>query len=274
MYPVIFKIGRFELHSYGVMLALAFTLGVYDVIKRGKRAGFTFDQVYNAAILVIITALVGSRLTYVAFHLEEFQGRWLDIINPIQSTGVIGLAGMVILGGVVATSISAIIYLRLKNIPAGKMFDVFAPSLALGIAIGRIGCFLNGCCFGTECGLPWGMAFPEGSYAHYVYGYAHIHPTQLYEFLYCLLIFFILLRTERIKKFQGFNFALFLTLYGFFRILNESVRYYDGAEAGMVVMRLLDIRLTISQITCIFLIIIGLIIIFTGKRSANLDQES
>ncbi|MBL7191365.1 prolipoprotein diacylglyceryl transferase [bacterium] len=274
MYPVIFKIGRFELHTYGVMFALAFTAAIIIAVRRGKKYGFGFDQVYNTSMIIILSSLIGTRLAYVVLHLDEFRGRWLDIINPFQSSGVIGIAGMVLLGGVIGGVIGGVLYLRLKKLSIGKMVDVYAPPLTIGIAIGRIGCFMNGCCFGKECHLPWGVVFPPDSWAHAVFSGAPVHPTQLYECLYTLLIFFVLLKLEKLKKFHGFIFAVFLILYGFFRIINESLRYYGGGEAGMIIIDTNFISLTFSQISSVIMIIIGLFIIITSKESSDLAKRA
>lgn len=273
MFPVLFKIGRFELHSYGVMLATAFAISVFIAVKRGKRVGFTFSQIYDISIVVIFSSLIGSRLAYVVLHLDEFRGRMWDVINPIQSSGQIGISGMVQLGGVVFAIAAVIIYVKLKNISLGKIADILAPSLAIGIAIGRIGCFLNGCCFGKPCDLPWAVKFPPGSFAHYAYHDAAIHPTQLYAFFFALLIFLIIVTVDKKKPFDGFTFALFMVLYGIARFVNESFRYYEGSEAGMVLMKIFDTDITFSQIISLSLFLAGIIIIITRKRSFTFDKE-
>jgi phosphatidylglycerol:prolipoprotein diacylglycerol transferase len=238
-------------------------------VIRGKKLGFTFDQIYNVALVVIISSLVGSRIAYVFLHLDEFRGHWWDTISPIQSSGQIGIAGLVILGGVVLAGISTWLYLIWKKIPVGKMADLIAPSLSLGITIGRIGCFFNGCCFGRECHLPWAVTFPPGSMAYYFVDSASVHPTQLYEVIYCLIIFLILLWIDKIKKFNGFSFAWFLILYGLFRILNESLRYYQGSEAGMNLFHIARQNITFSQLVSSTMILIGILIILSGKRSSH-----
>ena len=270
MFPVIFKIGGFELHTYGVMLAIAFAVAVYIALKRVQRYGFTFVQFYDISMVIIVAAIVGSRVAYVILHMDEFQGRWWDTINPFQSTGEIGLSG---LGGVILAVPAVLIYVRAKKLHLGKVVDVIAPSLAIGTAIGRVGCFLNGCCFGKPCDLPWAVHFPEGSFAHYAYHGAPIHPTQLYAIIYCLLIFLILTKTERVKPFHGFNFALFMILYGVFRFLNEFLRYYEGSEAGLNLLKITEVNITFSQISCLALILAGIVIILLTKRSSNLDAE-
>lgn len=273
MYPVLFEIGNFELHTYGVFLAAAFAVGFLYAVKRGRAFGYSFDDVYNTTIVIIISSVIGARLTYVIFHFEEFEGRLLDIINPLQSTGQIGIAGMVVLGGVVGAVVAVYFYIRYKKGSFGKIADTLAPSLALGLAIGRIGCLFNGCCFGKECHLPWGITFPEGSMPQYIYGDTPIHPTQVYAILYSLLIFFILLKSDKVRKFDGFTFALFTVLYGFFRFINELFRYYDGYERGMIILQLPGFTITFSQSISLLMVIAGVIFIIMGNRRKRIVKQ-
>jgi len=272
MYPVLFKIGGFELHTYGLMLALAFASGFALTVKRGKQYGFSFDQIYNISIIIVISALLGSRAAYVIFHLSEFSGRWWDTINPVQSTGQIGISGLVALGGVAAAFITAMIYVKIKRYAMGKVADMVAPGLALGLALGRVGCFFNGCCFGKECHLPWGVVFPEGSWPRYIYGETPIHPTQIYEVIYNLLIMAVLLKVSGRKKFQGFAFALFAVMYGICRIYVESLRYYEGFESGMQAFNYAGMTVTVSQIISAIMVIAGLITIIIGYRRRKIAE--
>jgi phosphatidylglycerol:prolipoprotein diacylglycerol transferase len=180
---------------------------------------------------------------------------------------------MVILGGVITALIVTSIYVQRKKLAVLKIVDVVSPSLALGIAIGRIGCFLNGCCFGKACHLPWAISFPPGSIAHYIVGNQAVHPSQLYESFYSLLIFFTILFLEKRKKFFGFNGALFLTMYGIFRFINEMFRYYEGNEKGMVLFSLGNTDLTFSQIISLLMVVSGILVIILGNRSAKFAQE-
>jgi phosphatidylglycerol:prolipoprotein diacylglycerol transferase len=181
---------------------------------------------------------------------------------------------MILLGGVVFGTLMITIYTILKRLHWGKVADIVTPGVVVGIAMGRVGCFFNGCCFGKPSNLPWAVHFPPGSFAHYVYPDTGIHPTQLYEILCSLLIFIVLIKIEKRKPFQGFSFALFLILYGAFRFLNEFLRYYGGFEAGMNLLRIGGINITFSQITAIFMIFAGIIIILIGKRSIKFEQKA
>ncbi len=250
----------------------------------------------------MISSLVGARLTYFVFHVDEFREpakiewiepepsldgvdsvtttemytvpgsiRWLDIINPFQSDGTIGIAGLVFLGGVLFAIPTAWLYLKRKKIPFFKITDVMVPFLALGIGIARIGCFMNGCCYGLPTDLPWGIVFPSHCAAGSTFPDTHIHPTQLYAILYCFAIAALLLLWSKRRKFEGELLAVFFVLYGLARALNESIRYY---RSGMVVAHIDSMAITVSMVISIVMVIIGIIMLTSGyKRAGDAHEE-
>ena len=115
MFPVLLKLGRFEIHAYGLTLAISFLLGIYWAMARSSRRGLDKNQVMDLSLIVVLAAVLGSRLLYVVTHLEEFQGRWLDTINPFQSNGQIGIAGLSMLGGVILSLIAIVAYSAVKK---------------------------------------------------------------------------------------------------------------------------------------------------------------
>ncbi|MFN3821211.1 MAG: prolipoprotein diacylglyceryl transferase [bacterium] len=263
MHPILFEFGRFKLHSYGLMVFLAFALGWWLAMRRGKREGINPAVISDLTLWIMVSGLLGARLTYVAGHLSEFKGRWLDIISPIQSDGTIGIAGLVILGGFISATGVGAWYLRRKGIAFLKMGDILAPSIAFGIAIGRIGCFLNGCCFGLPTNLPWGAHFPPDSLAGAVYPGVAIHPTQVYEFIYSSLIgLYLLYRTPR-RKFMGELFLQLVILYGFFRFFNEIVRHYESRHQIVIWD---DIHLTGSMMVSVVMVALGLYFSYKLRR--------
>ena len=250
------------------MVFLAFAVGAWLGSVRERRVGIPSGTVMDLTVWILISSLLGARLTYVFAHLDEFQGRWLDVINPIQSDGTIGIAGLVLLGGVATAIPTAAWYLKRKGIPFLKMMDVLIPSLAFGIALGRIGCLLNGCCFGRVTALPWGMLFPADCLAGYYFPNQRLHPTQLYEFIYCVAIAaFLLLRTPR-RRFEGELFYWFLTLYGIARFWNESIRYYTPK---LIPLHLGTLQVTGSMLLSAAMTLIGGYYLFRGfkKRSRS-----
>jgi len=266
MHPILFKIGWFELHSYGLFLALAFL----TAIIRAKKFGINPSIIMDLSMVIIISSLIGSRFLYVILHIEEFRGKYLDIINPFQSSGEFGIAGLTMLGGVIFALFSTIFYTRIKNLSFLKTADILSPSIALGVGITRIGCFLNGCCYGVECNLPWGMVFsPESPAGYHFYDIA-IHPTQLYSSLGGFIIFFILIYIGKHKIFNGIIFYSFLILYSIDRFIIDFFRYY---EKEMILFTIGEVNFSVNQGICILLFLIGVTFItinyFRNKMSSQ-----
>ena len=268
MYPILIKYGRFELHSYGLLLAVAFISGIYLAFYRARKRGIYSNHVMNSALIIMICAITGSRFLYVITHLNEFRGHWLDTINPIQSSGTIGIGGLSIAGGVLFSLIALILYCLLKKISILRLCDVFAPSFTLGLGIGRIGCFLNGCCFGKPCGLPWCLTFPGNSPAGSIFPNTPIHPTQLYTSLYGLIIFVMILLLDRRKRPDGFLVSIFLMLYSLCRFAVDYVRYYEPS----VQFTLLGSVFTINQIIVFLLFLSGTYLFVKYGLKNNIEK--
>lgn len=228
MYPKLFQIGPFAVHTYGVMLALAFLIGIAISRKRAIAVGEKEDHIINLSYIIIIAAIVGSRLFYVLFHISEFQGRWKYTFWPVQEDGTIGIGGLILLGGVIFAIAASFFYVRHHKLDFLKYGDIAAPVIPLGIFFGRLGCFFNGCCFGEECGLPWAVSFPPESPAGAIMGQAALHPTQLYESFFNLLLFIgIILFSKYFKKYDGTLFSIFLIGYGIERFIVDFFRHYE-----------------------------------------------
>ncbi len=225
MHPVLLRIGSLPINTYGLMLAVSFLLGLWLGARRAAVLGIPRGRIYDLGVWVMIAAIVGSRLFYVLTHMQDFtppQGSLWDAVAFWN-----GLYGLSMLGGVVLAMAVGFTLIALWRMPVWKLADATIPSFALGIFITRIGCFLNGCCFGTgtSCGL--GVVFPEGSMPHAVFGSHPVHPTQLYSSLGGLVILVILLLADRRRHFPGFVFCLFLGLYGVTRFGLEEFRHFD-----------------------------------------------
>ena len=254
MHPVIFRMGSFELRSYGLLLAISFLVGIFMATRRAKKKNVDPNKIMDLSVIIIISSIVGSRLLYVLAHLDEFKGHWLDTFNPFQSNGQIGLAGLTLLGGVVLTFITGYIYLRMKKLPFLIFADIVMPSVAFGIFLTRIGCYLNGCCFGVPCAPHWGVVFHPESAAGNFYQGIPLYPTQLYSSAYGLVIFFLLLWLERWQKADGFLLYWFLILYGISRFTVDFFRYY---ESSMVFMRIGEIGLSVNQGISLLFMLVG-----------------
>ena len=265
MYPILFRIGRLEIHSYGLLLAISFLIGIYWSMFRAQKRGIERNAVMDLSLILVVCAIVGSRFLYVVTHLHEFKGRWLDTFNPFQSTGEIGIMGLTMLGGVVLSLIAIVVFCRVKNINFLRLCDVFAPAVGLGIFLTRIGCFLHGCCFGKPCDLPWGVVFPLFSPAGSVMQGITIHPTQIYSSLYGLAIMFIILLLDRKPRFDGFLLSVFFMLYGIARFFIDYVRYYEES----VKVGVLGASFTINQVISFLMFGAGLVLLFLLRRRAQ-----
>jgi phosphatidylglycerol:prolipoprotein diacylglycerol transferase len=271
MYPVLFKIWRLEIHSYGLMLAISFLAGVYWSMYRAQKRGIKKDDVMDVFLFVVISAIIGARLMYVLTHLSEFRVRWLDTFNPFPSTGGVGIEGLTMLGGVLLALVTIIIYCRIKKIALLRLWDVVAPAFGLGIFLTRIGCFLNGCCYGKPCDLPWGVVFPVVSPAGFAFQGVHIHPTQLYSSLYGLVIMIVILILDRKPRFDGFLSSVFFMLYGISRFGIDFFRYYEKS----VQFSLFGLSLTFNQGISILMFLSGLVLFLKLHRSSRqIDEKS
>ncbi|MCK5146640.1 prolipoprotein diacylglyceryl transferase [bacterium] len=269
MLPVLFKLGRFEIHAYGLLLAISFLLGIYWAMSRADRRGVDRNMVMDLSLIVVLCAIFGSRLLYVVTHLFEFKGRWLDTINPFQSTGQIGIAGLSMLGGVVLSVIAILIFCHVKKLSLLKLGDILSPAFGLGIFLTRIGCFLNGCCFGQECGLPWAVKFPLTSPAGSIFQGIAIHPTQLYASLYGLLITVILFSLDKKERFDGFIMSVFFILYGVSRFLVEFIRYAEPSTMAPG-----GIALTLNQVISLVMVVSGMVLFIILQRRSSSTPES
>jgi phosphatidylglycerol:prolipoprotein diacylglycerol transferase len=262
LHPILFDLGPFSLHSYGLAMALAFGLGIWIAIKRSPARHFAPTFALDLSVQILIWSLAGARAMYVVTHWDEFKGHLWDIISPVQANGQIGIAGLVLLGGVAAGFAVTYFYARKRGHAFFAVTDLFMPSLALGVAIGRLGCFFNGCCFGLPAHVPWCVHFPPESLAGYVYPHACIHPTQIYEALVMLLTFGALLWFDRTPRPTGQPTGIFLLIYGLWRFYNESLRWY---EADMIVLDTGGFRLTVSQVISGLMVAAGLYLLLTRR---------
>jgi phosphatidylglycerol:prolipoprotein diacylglycerol transferase len=270
MFPEIVRFGPVAIYTYGFMMMLAFFLGIMLAVKRGARAGFQGGTIWDLSLWILFSSLVGARALYVATHLKEFQGDWLSMINPIQPDGRFGIAGMDLLGGVALAVAVSIWYIRRKKLNLWKLADVIAPSLALGIALGRIGCFANGCCYGGPTHSFLGMIFPPGSPAGSEFPGISVLPTQLLESIWTMALFAGLIYADRWKKFEGFSFSLFLIGYGAWRILIDMVRVYVPSE---FLIHTSAVYLTVYQAMAFVMLVAGIVLYVKLKNVKSVTAK-
>jgi phosphatidylglycerol:prolipoprotein diacylglycerol transferase len=258
MYPDLFHIGSLPIKSYGVMLAISFLLGLRLAQHRARRLGIEPPRMADLAIVVMVAAIVGSRLFYVLTHIDQYRGHWLDAVAFWK-----GLYGLSMLGGVVLAVIGGFVLMLLRRWPVWKVADAVIPSFALGIFITRIGCYLNGCCFGIPTDSWIGVCFPRGSLPAQALGWPHsIHPAQLYLSLAGLYLLLVLLWADRRPHFPGFVFSLFLGLYGATRFGAEELRHFDHAPHVMLGYSNIARRagVTDNQLISLAMVVAGLLL--------------
>ena len=226
MDSVAFELFGFQVYWYGVLAALGFVLGFGTASRRAPRAGIKGEDVFNLAPWIIVGAIVGARILYVISYWDkEFAGKpFINVFNM--------RSGLVYYGGLIGSSVATIIFCRRQKIGLWRMADVMAPSIALGHAFGRVGCFMTGCCYGTATNLPWAVHFPI---EHWTKGIG-VHPTQLYESSLNLIFYASLAWLFRRRKFDGQVFAVYLMGYAVIRSTTEMFRgdytqYYLGGIA-------------------------------------------
>jgi phosphatidylglycerol:prolipoprotein diacylglycerol transferase len=197
------------------MVALAFIAGIWTATRRCPKDGLRPEVIADLGPWLIVAGLVGARILYViTYWKESFSGRpWWEVF-------MVQHGGLVFYGGLIGAVLTAVFYVKWKNLPPMKVGDAMAPSIALGHVFGRIGCLMNGCCYGAACSLPWAIHFPKG---HETAGQG-VHPTQLYEAGLNLILYIALEKLYRKKRFDGQVFGLYLVAYAVLRVGVELFR--------------------------------------------------
>jgi phosphatidylglycerol---prolipoprotein diacylglyceryl transferase len=217
MKPILFEIGSFRLHSFGLLVALGFIAGSWIATRRAKAVGLDPDAVQDIVFpWLLVGGLLGARLWYVASYWErDFAGQ------PFTDVFAIWKGGMVFYGGLIGATFAGIVGVFRKKLPLWATADCLIPGVALGHVFGRLGCLLNGCCYGRVCEVPWALRFPKD---HSTQGLP-VHPAQLYEAALNLALcgFLVWWHAER-RRFDGQIFAMYLIAYAFIRAFSEYFR--------------------------------------------------
>ncbi len=224
MFPKLIEIGGFFLPTYGLLVALGFLVGLYITVRLAKPAGLNPEAVTNLAIYCALAGILGAKLMMFVFDFDYF------IQHPGEILSLSTLqAGGVFHGGLLLALITAIVYMRKQHLPGFATADIFAPGIAIGHAIGRLGCFAAGCCWGAACDLPWAVTFtnPDANRLVGVPLGIPVHPTQLYEAAAEAIIFAVLWTRVRRPHRPGSIIGLYLILYSSARFLVEFVRAHE-----------------------------------------------
>jgi phosphatidylglycerol:prolipoprotein diacylglycerol transferase len=244
MFPELFRIGNFPINTYGVLLALAFLTALLVAARLGARDGLPRERIYDLGLWMLLAALVGSKVlmlwTEPSYREDPSHLLSLDFLR----------SGGVFYGGLIGAVLTGYFLVRYYRLPWWKTADAFAPGIALGQAIGRLGCFAAGCCWGKPTSLPWGVRFtPLG---HEITGVpidVDLHPTQLYESAATLVIFLFLLWLTGRKRFSGQIILFYAVLYSIARFLIEFLRDDPrGDIAGLTTLTGLSTSQLISLI--------------------------
>ena len=226
MFPKVVSIDSFFLPTYGVLVATAFLLALWVTVKLARRRGLNPEAVTNLAVYCALAGLLGARLMMFVFDWNYYAANPGEIFSlaTLQAAGVYQ-------GGLILALIVAILYMRRQKLPVLATMDVFAPGLALGHGVGRLGCFAAGCCWGAECKRPWAVTFtdPEANRLTGVPLGTPLHPSQLYEAAAEGLIFVLLWRSIAQPHRDGHIFALYLLLYSAVRFVVEFFRSHAQA---------------------------------------------
>jgi phosphatidylglycerol:prolipoprotein diacylglycerol transferase len=213
--PILFHLGGFPIHTFGLLVGIGFVLGIWSSARRGSLVGLSREHLLDLGPWILAGGLIGARALYViSYWNRDFAGR------PISEIFRIWNGGLVFYGGLAGAILVAIWRIRKTGLPLWQVADCLAPGAALGHAFGRVGCFLNGCCFGRPTDLPWGIRFPLDRVEH---GHP-VHPTQLYEAILDLGLALALGWWFKRRRFNGEIFSLYLIGYAAIRFCVELLR--------------------------------------------------
>ncbi len=233
MHPIIAKFGPLTIYSYGLLVAAGFIVGALLAARHAPRMGLSPDKIITLVLVILVSGILGSRIFYVLINIKDYLANPLEIVMLTHG-------GLVFYGGAISAFCAALIYIKKAGLPLIDTFDLLTPFIALGHAIGRIGCFLNGCCYGKPVSGWFGIAFEDGI--------TRI-PTQIYSSLLLLCLFiFLRMRLDK-RKFAGQVFYLYLIFYSTGRVLMEFLRGDNPA---------VFLKLTFSQLVSLAIFIISL----------------
>jgi phosphatidylglycerol:prolipoprotein diacylglycerol transferase len=264
MHPVLFEwrlpflgsVGPVTIYTYGVLLAVAYLGGLQLAMIRARRRGLDQTRVLDLGIYIIISALIGAKLLLVVTDYRSFFDNPRALLDLVRSGGVF-------YGGLIVAVTVALLYIRRVGLPLWTTCDVFAPGIALGHVVGRLGCFFAGCCWGKPTSVPWAITFTSPYAAANVGTPLNVplHPTQLYEAGAEALILIALLATEsRGRRFPGRTFWLYMLMYAVSRYIIEIFR---GDPRGSVFM------FSTSQFISVILIPLALaMLVYLGRRES------
>jgi phosphatidylglycerol:prolipoprotein diacylglycerol transferase len=259
MYPVLLRFGPLTIHTYGLLLAVGFLIGMGIALRQAKKEGIPSDKILDLGFYILLAAIVGSRLFFILINLGHYIQNPLDIFKIWEG-------GLVFYGGVILAIPTVIWYVKKNRLGIWNTADIFSPSIAVGHAFGRLGCFAAGCCYGkTAESLPWGVIFtdPECLAPTNIL----LHPTQLYESAGEFINFLLLVAIRKNKAFNGQIFMTYLLLYSVLRFIIEIFR--GDAARGFLIS-----GISVSQGISILMFLVGVTGLIVLKRRGQNNQSS
>jgi phosphatidylglycerol:prolipoprotein diacylglycerol transferase len=248
--------GPVKIKAWGTMLVVAFAAGTTYMARYGDRKVITPAECLDFALYCLVGAVIGARVVYVALDWGHY-GSHLDRLANVWE------GGLSFHGGLLGAVLAAMLFAHVRHKSFAALADVGAPGIALGYAFARVGCFLNGCCHGHECHLPWAMRFPYGELPN-----VPVHPTQIYAGLSSLAIFFILLQLRGRFPRHGHLMLTYFALYSVYRFLVEFTR---AGATGRLLQSLP--WLMVAQLASIIIFVLSVLTIALTwrRRSAEAD---
>jgi phosphatidylglycerol:prolipoprotein diacylglycerol transferase len=211
-------------------------------------------------LVTLVASVLGARLLYVLEHLAEFRREWTSALALWQG-------GLTLYGGIVAGTFAGLLAARRMGLPVWVVADALTPALALGTVFGRVGCFLNGCCYGQPTSRPWGVVFPRDSFAYLEFGDRPVHPSQLYNALAGLLLFAVFQLLRKRMRVPGVLFWSFVAAFALVRIPLDLTRAY---EVNAVLLRVGAVEVTESQLMSVGLALFAVLMILRLRRAVPL----
>jgi phosphatidylglycerol:prolipoprotein diacylglycerol transferase len=251
MHRTILEIGFFRIQSYGLMLALGFLIGGLLLLRAARKRSINEDLIINLIYVIVISSVVGARGMYVLTHLSEYKADPVGVFKIWEG-------GLTLYGGLLLAVVASVAYMKRVGLPLWVVCDIAAPSIALGKVFTRIGCFLNGCCFGVPTGLPWGIQFPLSCQAGSVFPGERVHPTELYSAGLSLIVFVILLAMGRKARAAGTVFWSFLLMDSGVRFALGFVRYTEPSSRAF---ELFGLTFNFNQVIAALLAAVSVVVL-------------
>lgn len=258
MHPELFQFGPLHVRSFGAAMAVAFLVGTWLGMREARRLRLDEDKFVNVILVALVAAVIGARGLYVIEHLGEFRSEWGSVLALWQG-------GLTLYGGIVAGTFAGLVAASRFGLPRWLVADALTPSLALGLVFGRLGCHLNGCCYGHPTTLPWGVKFPHDSFAYLEFGDTPVHPSQLYNAGLGLVLFLVVWAVRRRARTPGVLFWSFLLAFAVVRVPIDMTRAY---EADAVFLHAGPLAVTESQLTSLALAMFSALMLLRLRRQA------